>query len=92
MRRLTLGHLGWWMVVALAVPAGASAQAPAAPAAASDTAGTATEPHSLFDDTGNQFLFGGRATHIDGDPARFQRYQDLRGGVLFTNARLSRAD
>ena len=31
-----------------------------------------------------QFEFGGRWSSIDGDPARFQRYQDLRDGVLFT--------
>ena len=27
------------------------------------------------------------ATSIDGDPARFQRYQDVRDGVMFTDAR-----
>ena len=44
-------------------------------------------PHSLFDQTWQQFQFGGRLTSIDGDPARFQRYQDVRDGVLFTDAR-----
>ena len=44
-------------------------------------------PHSLFDQTWHQFQFGGRATSIDGDPARFQRYQDVRDGVHFTDAR-----
>ena len=44
-------------------------------------------PHSLFDQTWHQFQFGGRATSIDGDPARFQRYQDVRDGVMFTDAR-----
>jgi predicted CXXCH cytochrome family protein len=44
-------------------------------------------PHSLFDQTWRQFQFGGRVTSIDGDPARFQRYQDVRDGVLFTDAR-----
>ena len=49
-------------------------QAPAAP--------TVEVPHSLFDQTWHQFQFGGRLTHIDGDPARFQRYQDVRDGVV----------
>jgi len=44
-------------------------------------------PHSLFDQTWHQFQFGARLTNIDGDPARFQRYQDVRDGVLFTDAR-----
>ena len=30
--------------------------------------------------------FGGRATSVDGDEARFQRYRDLRPGVYATNA------
>jgi len=54
-------------------------QTPAAP--------TVEVPHSLFDQTWRQFQFGGRVTSIDGDPARFQRYQDIRDGVLFTDAR-----
>ncbi len=29
---------------------------------------------------------------MDGDPARWQRYQDLRNGVLFTDARFTRED
>ena len=48
---------------------------------------TVETPHSLFDQTWHQFQFGGRLTNIDGDPARFQRYQDVRDGVLFTDAR-----
>ena len=39
-----------------------------------------------------QFQIGGRLTSVDGDPARFQRYQDLRDGVLFTDARYARED
>jgi MtrB/PioB family decaheme-associated outer membrane protein len=35
---------------------------------------------------------GGRFSSIDGDPARFQRYQDIRDGVLFTDARYARDD
>jgi MtrB/PioB family decaheme-associated outer membrane protein len=33
---------------------------------------------------------GGRFSTVDGDPARFQRYQDIRDGVLFTDARYAR--
>jgi len=62
-------------------PAG---QAPTPEASAAPTVET---PHSLFDQTWHQFQFGGRATSIDGDPARFQRYQDVRDGVMFTDAR-----
>jgi MtrB/PioB family decaheme-associated outer membrane protein len=95
MRRLMLVHLGCW-AAAVAFPTAAGAQPPAAPppaqAAAPQTADADTEPRSLFDETWNQFVFGGRLSHIDGDPARFQRYQDLRDGVLFTTARLSRDD
>jgi MtrB/PioB family decaheme-associated outer membrane protein len=59
---------------------------PAAPAQ-STPAPAPEEEHSLFDETWHQFQFGGRATSIDGDPARFQRYQDVRDGVLFTDAK-----
>jgi MtrB/PioB family decaheme-associated outer membrane protein len=47
---------------------------------------------SLFELAPRQFEIGGRFSSISGDPARFQRYQDLRDGVLFTNARYTRAD
>jgi hypothetical protein len=39
-----------------------------------------------------EFVIGGRVTSVDGDPARFQRYQDYRDGLLFTGARYSRED
>ncbi len=76
----------------------ADAQAPAAPQAqppasqpATPTAPTETT-RSLFEPTWRQFEFGGRLSSIAGDPARFQRYQDLRDGVLFTDARYARDD
>src|SRR5262245_15321133 len=69
---------------AIAVPALARAQQP--PAAGED------ESRSLFELAPNQFIFGGRVSSVDGDPARWQRYQDLRDGVLFTAARFTRAD
>jgi MtrB/PioB family decaheme-associated outer membrane protein len=96
MRRLVLVPLGWCAALTLALPASAGAQPPAAPsaaqAAAPQAADAGTEPRSLFDETWNQFQIGGRVSAIDGDPARFQRYQDLRDGLLFTNARFSRED
>jgi MtrB/PioB family decaheme-associated outer membrane protein len=56
------------------------APAQAAPAAAPSTA--ETQPRSLFDETWHQVDFGGRWTSVAGDPARFQRYQDLGSGAL----------
>src|SRR5262249_30009501 len=64
----------------------APAQPPAAPAAPA-TPDAAETPHSLFEPTWHEFLIGGRATSISGDPARFQRYQDVRDGIMFTGAR-----
>src|SRR5262245_47537411 len=74
----------------LAAPDVVLAQTPAQPPAAS--APPEESSRSLFEPTWNQFMLGGRVSSIDGDPARFQRYQDLRDGVLFTDARLSRED
>jgi MtrB/PioB family decaheme-associated outer membrane protein len=65
----------------------ANAQAPAA--------GGPSDPEivrGLFEPTWNQFQFGGRLSSVDGDPARWQRYQDLRDGVVFTDARYARED
>ena len=44
-------------------------------------------PRSLFEPTWRQFQIGGRLSSVSGDPARWQRYQDLRDGVSFTDAR-----
>ncbi len=64
------------------------AQTPAQPAAASPTA--ADDPsRSLFELTDRELFIGGRVTSIDGDPARFQRYQDVRDGLLFSGFRYS---
>lgn len=64
--------------------------APETPAAAPDQAATAEATGSLFDETWHQFELGVRLSSIAGDPARFQRYQDLRDGLLFTKARYAR--
>ncbi len=69
----------------------AAAQQPAAQAAAPPSPPATETPRSLFDDTWKQFFIGGRGTAIDGDPARFQRYQDVRNGVLFSNLRYAYA-
>src|SRR5262245_60880961 len=82
----------------LAVSVAAYAQTPSPPPSPSqtppqDAAATPTEePKSLFEPTWHQFLFGGRFSSISGDPARFQRYQDLRDGVVFTEARYAHGD
>ncbi len=62
------------------------ATTPAAPASATEAT------RSLFEPTWHQFQFGGRLSSIDGDPARWQRYQDLRDGVIFTDAKYARED
>ncbi len=71
----------------------AKAEGPADAAGQQAPATTPAEPlGSLFEQTWHQFELGGRFSSIDGDPARFQRYQDLRDGVLFTNARYGKED
>src|SRR5262245_28260853 len=69
--------------------ASASAQAKPAqePAAAPAAEPAADTSRSLFEPTWRQFQIGGRFTSVDGDPARFQRYQDIRDGLLFTDAK-----
>lgn len=62
-------------------------QTPASPPAASSQVTNEEEGRSLFEPTWRQFMFGGRISSVDGDPARWQRYQDIRDGVLFTDAR-----
>jgi MtrB/PioB family decaheme-associated outer membrane protein len=70
------------LLFTLVMPCAANAQAPAQPdSAAADTSG------SLFEPAARQFQIGGRITSIDGDPARFERYQDWRDGLLFTDVR-----
>src|SRR5215207_6588812 len=62
---------------------------PAAPAPASAEEGAS---RSLFEPTWRQFQAGGRVSSISGDPARYQRYRDVRDGVLFTDARYAAED
>ena len=76
-------------------PATAPTAAPAAPgqpaaAAAEAPAATAESPRSLFDEEPRQFEIGGRLSSVSGDPARFQRYQDVRDGILLDRVRFAR--
>ena len=66
-------------------PAPPTTQTPAQPAAPA----AADASRSLFEPTAREFLIGGRITSVDGDPARYQRYQDQRDGLLFSNFRYS---
>src|SRR5688572_26322888 len=95
MHRFTLTTIA---LLALAAPGGAlaqgaaqlqaqpAAQAPAPPAAPA-APDAADGSRSLFAPAARQFLIGGRVTGVEGDPARFQRYQDQRDGLLFSNVR-----
>jgi len=65
------------------------APAPETPATAPDDAAT-NEGASLFGETWHQFELGGRLSSVSGDPARWQRYQDLRDGLVFTKARFAK--
>ena len=99
MRRLVFTPLV--LVAALGLPASARAQAatppaqtpakpatPAQPAATQPAAPAEPEPGpSLFALTDRELFIGGRVSSIDGDPARFQRYQDVRDGLLFSGFR-----
>jgi MtrB/PioB family decaheme-associated outer membrane protein len=67
-------------------PATPQPPAPATPDPATELS------RSLFEQTWRQFEFGGRLSSVKGDPARFQRYADIRDGVLFTDARYARED
>src|SRR4051812_15159866 len=63
-----------------------------APAGQPATTLTPDSPRSLFDQTWRQVQVGGRFTSVDGDPGRFQRYQDMRDGVLLTDFRYANHD
>ena len=78
--------LSFIALIVLVGGSAARAQTPAQPAAASPAADD-TPSRSLFEVTDREFFIGGRVSSIDGDPARYQRYQDLRDGLLFSNFR-----
>jgi MtrB/PioB family decaheme-associated outer membrane protein len=78
------------LAVALLPTAAVSGQQPAPAPAQPAAAAPADDSRSLFEPTWRQFEIGGRLSSVEGDPARWQRYRDLRDGVLFTNARYER--
>src|SRR5215207_6830889 len=87
---VALGLVAWASPLRAQEPAQVPAQAPAQapPAAAAEPQASPLEgARSLFDPTWRQVTFGGAFSSIDGDPTRFQRYQDMRDGVLVTDAR-----
>ena len=81
-------------------PKTAEPQPPAKPATPQEPAkpGTTVEVSrppeapwvSLFAPTWRQAQISGRWSSVSGDPARFQRYEDLGNGLLFTDARFAR--
>jgi MtrB/PioB family decaheme-associated outer membrane protein len=100
MRRFALTTIA---LLGLTAPGAAFAQEPAPPPVASPTpspeppaaaapADASEGSRSLFEPTAREFLIGGRVTSVDGDPARFQRYQDQRDGLLLSNVRYSFAE
>ena len=68
--------------VLMAAAGRADAQDPAPP--------TEEDTSSLFAPRSNEVEFGGRWTSVAGDPARFQRYQDLRSGLIVHGVRVLR--
>src|SRR5688572_18648035 len=63
---------------------------PQTPAPETPAQAPAETARSLFEPTWQQFEIGGRFSSVSGDPARFQRYEDIRDGILFTDARYAR--
>jgi MtrB/PioB family decaheme-associated outer membrane protein len=103
--RLVLVHLvcGLGLAVTTTVRAQTPTQAPAkppatppaapaqpAPGAPAEQPAAAEATRSLFDEAPRQFEISGRLSSVSGDPARFQRYQDLRDGVLLSRVRYAR--
>src|SRR5688572_18507916 len=62
--------------------------APEQPAETPDP--SAEDTRSLFAPRWNMFQLSGRVSSVSGDPARWQRYQDLGDGLLFTQGRVLR--
>ena len=63
---------------------------PAAEQPATTPDPTEEDTRSLFAPRWNMFQLSGRVSSVTGDPARWQRYQDLGDGLLFTHARVLR--
>ena len=87
-----IAALAWTLPARAQVATPDPEQSTAQPAAAAPAFAGFDTARSLFDVAPNQFTFGGRFNSVNGDPARWQRYQDYRNGVLFTDARITRHD
>ena len=85
-------------ILILAIPLGlfpslVAGQAPVAPAAATTAQPPAaatpaeTEEHPPLPRTYGSFDFGIRASHLDGDAARYERYRDLGDGLVLDRIR-----
>jgi len=85
MRRLFLASVCGSLLLSVSTPVQAQSSQPAAPVSP-----LLDSARSLFEPSWNMLQLSGRVSSVDGDPARWQRYQDLRDGVLFTNARVLR--
>src|SRR5688500_14545763 len=96
MRRLLVAGLcaAWIFAGAMraqAQTAGAAAsQPPQKPPTPALTGPLADDSTSLFSPRWNMFQLSGRLASIAGDQARWQRYEDLGDGLLFTTGRLLR--
>ena len=96
MRRLLLVHLCVSLLLAGATSAqaqtagGSASQPPQNPPPAAPIGPLADDSTSLFSPRWNMFQLSGRLASVEGDPARWQRYEDLRDGLLFTTGRLLR--
>lgn len=73
-----------WMAALALVPWTVEAQYPSMPA---ESFRSPTNPFSV-----GQIDFGGRVSGVEGDPARYQRYRDLRDGAFFDLTGLHRED
>src|SRR5262245_66597318 len=100
--RHSFGRVCGWLIVATAVPAYAQAPENSASGAvgaqgpgttvATVRGGPLTDgTRSLFAPGWNLLELSGRVSSVSGDPARWQRYEDLRDGLLFTGARVHRS-
>jgi MtrB/PioB family decaheme-associated outer membrane protein len=85
----TNGGSGQAPTAPVAAPA-ATAATPQTPAAPAATGPLDDDSRSLFSPTWNTFQLLGRLSSVSGDEARWQRYEDLHDGLLFTGGRVNR--
>jgi hypothetical protein len=92
MRVALFAFVAGWHGLLGAVPALAQQQPATPPVTPPAEAAPAVEvpTRSLFTPTWRQAQLSGRWSSVSGDPARFQRYEDLGNGLLLTDARYAR--